>query len=93
MFTYLGEFLPKTRKDVVLGKLEIFWNIGMILLPGKNICIRVFYLDLVLTSSDIEIINTLNKIVPTKKVSSINSYNFRVLQWASTLSRFSERKL
>lgn len=35
IFTYLGEFLPKNRKDMVLGKLEIFWDVGMIMLPGK----------------------------------------------------------
>ncbi|CAH0554057.1 unnamed protein product [Brassicogethes aeneus] len=34
IFSYLGEFLSKKHTDKMLGKLEIFWNIGIILLPG-----------------------------------------------------------
>ncbi|XP_049820989.1 synaptic vesicle glycoprotein 2C-like isoform X2 [Aethina tumida] len=34
IFSYLGEFLSKKDTDKALGKLEIFWNIGVILLPG-----------------------------------------------------------
>lgn len=34
IFSYLGEFLSFRHRDKILGKLEIFWNIGVIILPG-----------------------------------------------------------
>ncbi|KAJ8919145.1 hypothetical protein NQ315_012130, partial [Exocentrus adspersus] len=34
VFSYLGEFLSVKHRDSVLGKLEIFWNVGVIVLPG-----------------------------------------------------------
>ncbi|XP_045461412.1 synaptic vesicle glycoprotein 2C-like isoform X2 [Harmonia axyridis] len=34
IFSYLGEFLPNKKRDRVLGRLELFWNVGMIILPG-----------------------------------------------------------
>lgn len=34
IFPYLGEFCSIKNRDSVLGRLEIFWNIGVILLPG-----------------------------------------------------------
>ncbi|KAJ8977736.1 hypothetical protein NQ317_019411 [Molorchus minor] len=34
IFSYLGEFLLVKHRDAVLGRLEIFWNVGMIVLPG-----------------------------------------------------------
>lgn len=34
IFPYLGEFFSVKHRDNVLGRLEIFWNIGMIVLPG-----------------------------------------------------------
>lgn len=34
IFPYLGEFFSIKDRDSVLGRLEIFWNIGVILLPG-----------------------------------------------------------
>lgn len=36
IFSYLGEFLSVKHRDKYLGKLEIFWNIGIIILPGKQ---------------------------------------------------------
>jgi VNT family MFS transporter (synaptic vesicle glycoprotein 2) len=35
IFSYLGEFASKKHRDVMLGRLEVFWNIGVIFLPGK----------------------------------------------------------
>lgn len=35
VFSYLGEFLSIKYRDEVLCKLEIFWTVGMILLPSK----------------------------------------------------------
>lgn len=37
VFSYLGEFLADKERDSMLGRLEIFWNIGVILLPGKSL--------------------------------------------------------
>ncbi|CAH1996795.1 unnamed protein product [Acanthoscelides obtectus] len=34
VFSYLGEFLSEEHRDVFLGRLEIFWTIGIIILPG-----------------------------------------------------------
>ncbi|XP_044762107.1 synaptic vesicle glycoprotein 2C-like isoform X2 [Coccinella septempunctata] len=34
VFSYLGEFLPNKKRDTVLGRLELFWNVGIIILPG-----------------------------------------------------------
>ncbi|RZC36930.1 synaptic vesicle glycoprotein 2C-like, partial [Asbolus verrucosus] len=34
IFSYLGEFASKKHRDVMLGRLEVFWNVGVILLPG-----------------------------------------------------------
>ncbi|KAK9879268.1 hypothetical protein WA026_004115 [Henosepilachna vigintioctopunctata] len=34
IFPYLGEFLSNKKRDAVLGKLELFWNLGVIVLPG-----------------------------------------------------------
>ncbi|XP_030757451.1 synaptic vesicle glycoprotein 2B-like [Sitophilus oryzae] len=34
IFSYLGEFISIKDRDRILGKLEIFWNIGIIILPG-----------------------------------------------------------
>ncbi|VEN47199.1 unnamed protein product [Callosobruchus maculatus] len=34
VFSYLGEFLSEEHRDVLLGRLEIFWTVGIILLPG-----------------------------------------------------------
>lgn len=34
IFPYLGEFFSIKHRDTALGRLEIFWNIGMIVLPG-----------------------------------------------------------
>ncbi|XP_066138210.1 synaptic vesicle glycoprotein 2C-like [Euwallacea fornicatus] len=38
VFSYLGEFLSVKDRDKYLGKLEIFWNIGVIVLPGVAWC-------------------------------------------------------
>ncbi|CAG9765156.1 unnamed protein product [Ceutorhynchus assimilis] len=34
IFSYMGEFLSVKHRDKYLGKLEIFWNIGVLILPG-----------------------------------------------------------
>ncbi|XP_018562430.1 synaptic vesicle glycoprotein 2C-like isoform X2 [Anoplophora glabripennis] len=34
IFSYLGEFLSVKHRDSMLGKLEVFWNVGIIILPG-----------------------------------------------------------
>lgn len=37
IFPYLGEFLSNSKRDHVLGKLELFWNFGVIVLPDTFI--------------------------------------------------------
>lgn len=44
VFSYLGEFLSIKYRDQVLCKLEIFWSVGMILLPSK--CHRIAYFNI-----------------------------------------------
>lgn len=34
IFSYLGEFFSIKDRDRILGRLEIFWNVGVIILPG-----------------------------------------------------------
>ncbi|XP_074041069.1 synaptic vesicle glycoprotein 2B isoform X2 [Leptinotarsa decemlineata] len=34
IFSYLGEFLSVKNRDAMLGKLEIFWNFGIVVLPA-----------------------------------------------------------
>ncbi|KAJ3666324.1 hypothetical protein Zmor_001774 [Zophobas morio] len=34
IFSYLGEFASKKHRDIMLGRLEVFWNVGVIILPG-----------------------------------------------------------
>lgn len=34
IFSYLGEFVSISNRDVILCRLEVFWNVGMIALPG-----------------------------------------------------------
>lgn len=36
IFSYLGEFVSISNRDITLCRLEVFWNIGIILLPGKT---------------------------------------------------------
>nr|XP_023030292.1 synaptic vesicle glycoprotein 2B-like [Leptinotarsa decemlineata] len=40
IFSYLGEFLSVKNRDAMLGKLEIFWNFGIVILPD----LKIFYL-------------------------------------------------
>lgn len=42
IFSYLGEFLSVKHRDKYLGKLEIFWNIGIIILPGKQLNLKLY---------------------------------------------------
>ncbi|CAH1175892.1 unnamed protein product [Phaedon cochleariae] len=39
VFSYLGEFLSVKQRDVMLGRLEIFWNVGVIIIPGVAWCL------------------------------------------------------
>ncbi|XP_071448211.1 synaptic vesicle glycoprotein 2C-like [Hetaerina americana] len=34
IFAYMGEFLPASRRDQMLCWLELFWSIGVVILPG-----------------------------------------------------------
>lgn len=34
IFSYLGEFMSIINRDTMLSRLEVFWNFGIILLPG-----------------------------------------------------------
>lgn len=34
IFSYLGEFMSYINRDAMLSRLEVFWNFGIILLPG-----------------------------------------------------------
>lgn len=35
-FPYLGEFQPGKFREMVLCWMELFWTVGVILLPGKQ---------------------------------------------------------
>ncbi|XP_060525056.1 synaptic vesicle glycoprotein 2C-like [Cylas formicarius] len=39
VFPYLGEFLSNGDRDRYLGRLEVFWNFGIIILPGVAWCL------------------------------------------------------
>lgn len=40
-FSYLGEFQPKIYREKVLSWLEMFWTVGVILLP------RMYYIIII----------------------------------------------
>lgn len=37
-FPYLGEFQPTKYREKILCWMEMFWTVGIIILPGKVLC-------------------------------------------------------
>lgn len=52
-FSYLGEFQPKIYREKVLSWLEMFWTVGIIMLPRKY-NIKIILNDILITIGNLE---------------------------------------